>query len=124
MRPKSQITTGPSKNDIVIIPRLNITPSNPEKMSFTLQRRQFPVRPAFAMTINKSQGQTFKNVGVYLPKPVFSRGQLYVALSRLGQRDGIKIMVKKDGRKEMTVDAPAGVYTDNVVFCDVFRIKD
>ena len=82
------------------------------------------MRPAFAMSINKSQGQTFNNVGVYLPKPVFSRGQLYVALSRLGQRDGIKIMVKKDGRKEMTVDAPADVYTDNVVFCDVFRIKD
>jgi ATP-dependent DNA helicase PIF1 len=96
---EAQITTGPSKNDVIIIPRLNLTPSNPEKMPFTLQRRQFPVRPAFAMTINKSQGQTFKNVGVYLPKPVFSHGQLYVALSRLGQRDGIKIMVKMDGKR-------------------------
>ena len=81
------------------------------------------MRPAFAMSINKSQGQTLKNVGVYLRKPVFSHGQLYVALSRLGQRDGLKIMVK-DGWKEMTGDAPAGVYTDNVVFHDVFRIDD
>ena len=120
---EAQITTGPSKNNVVIIPRLNLTPSNPEKMPFTLQRRQFPVRPAFAMTINKSQGQTFKNVGVYLPKPVFSHGQLYVALSRLGQSDGIKIMVKDAGWREMTGDAPAGVYTDNVVFRDVFRVQ-
>ena len=43
------------------------------------------------MTINKSQGQTVKNVGVWLPSPVFSHGQLYVALSRLGDPHGLCI---------------------------------
>jgi ATP-dependent DNA helicase PIF1 len=43
-------------------------------MPFTLRRRQFPVRPAFAMTINKAQGQTLKMVGIFLPKPVFTHG--------------------------------------------------
>ena len=34
------------------------------------------------LTINKAQSQTIPNVGIYLPEPVFSHGQLYVALSR------------------------------------------
>uniref|UniRef100_A0A0K0FRF0 ATP-dependent DNA helicase n=1 Tax=Strongyloides venezuelensis TaxID=75913 RepID=A0A0K0FRF0_STRVS len=40
---------------------------------FTLIRKQFPVRLAFAMTINKSQEQTLSKVGVDLTTPVFSR---------------------------------------------------
>jgi ATP-dependent DNA helicase PIF1 len=99
---------------------LNHTPSNPEKMPFTLQRRQFPVRPAFATTINKSQGQTFKHIGIFLRESVFSCGQLYVALSRVGTRSGVHIMVK-DGWKEGSGDTPPGVYTENIVFCEVFN---
>ncbi|GAA0185858.1 hypothetical protein LIER_33146 [Lithospermum erythrorhizon] len=45
-------------------------------------RRQIPIRLCFAMTINKAQGQTLDFVGIYLKQPVFSHGQLYVALSR------------------------------------------
>ncbi len=67
----AEIATGPDKGRRVFIPRLSITPSDTERMPFTLRRRQFPLRPAFAMTINKAQGQTLQTVGVYLPKPVF-----------------------------------------------------
>jgi ATP-dependent DNA helicase PIF1 len=62
-------------------------------MPFTLCRRQFPVRPAFAMTINKVQGQTLKMVDIFLPKPVFTHGQLYVAMSRIGCPEGMKLPV-------------------------------
>ncbi|KIK25616.1 hypothetical protein PISMIDRAFT_96301, partial [Pisolithus microcarpus 441] len=41
---------------------------------------QFPVHLAYAMTINKSQGQSVKNVGIDLHSEFFSHGQLYVAL--------------------------------------------
>ncbi len=69
-----EVATGPAKGQRVFIPRLSITPSDTEQMLFTLRHRQSPVRPAFAMTINKAQGQTLKMVGIFLPKPVFTHG--------------------------------------------------
>ena len=48
---------------------------------------------AYAMTINKAQGQTLKHVGVFLPEPVFGHGQLYVALSRATSRNNLVVLV-------------------------------
>ncbi|CAJ0822937.1 2318_t:CDS:2 [Entrophospora sp. SA101] len=39
---------------------------------------QFPVQPAFALTINKSQGQMLPYVGLYLPQPIFSWTIIFV----------------------------------------------
>ena len=44
------------------------------------------------MTVNKSQDQTIPNMGVYLPAPMFSHGQLYVGMSRATSRTNIKIL--------------------------------
>ncbi len=66
-----EIATGPDKGRCIFIPHLSIIPSDTKRMPFTLHRWQFPLRPAFAMTINKAQGQTLQTMGVYLPKPVF-----------------------------------------------------
>ena len=49
---------------IVIIPRINLSPSIDE-VPFHMTRRQFPKRPADIITISKSQCQSFKNVGFY-----------------------------------------------------------
>jgi hypothetical protein len=85
-------------------------------MPFALRRLQFPVRPAFAMTINKSQGQTLKMVGVHLPKTVFCHGQLYVALSRAGSKRAVRVLVEGGWVNQGEIDnVPEGKYTANVV---------
>jgi len=74
------------------------------------------------MSFNKSQGQTLKKVGCYLPAPVFSHGQLYVALSRATQRSDVKVIVDRtdtQGAFAEQRDLPAGVHTQNVVWQEV-----
>ena len=58
-----------SSGRVVLIPRICFIPKVNE-YPFSWQRRQFPVRPAFAMTINKSQGQTLRTAAVWLRNQV------------------------------------------------------
>ena len=99
----------------MFIPRISITPSDAD-LPFKLIRRQFPIRLAFAMSINKAQGQTIPNMGLYLPKPVFTHGQLYVALSRVQSKNNISVLVE-DG----FVDGKLGVYTKNIVYKEILQ---
>jgi ATP-dependent DNA helicase PIF1 len=85
-----EIITGNNVSKRVFIPRIIMSPSGTD-WPFVLCCHQFPVRVAFAITINRSQGHTFNNVGVYLSTPVYSHGQLYVAISRVTSSANIKI---------------------------------
>ena len=78
---RCEILTGDKAKEIVFLSRITLYSEN--DYPFTFKRRQFPVKLAFAMTINKSQGQTFDRISLDLQKDVFSHGQLYVALSRV-----------------------------------------
>jgi len=69
---------------------------------------------SYAMTTNKSQGQSLECVELYLPRQVFSYGQLYVAISRVKSKQGLKILIHdKEGRPLNT--------TTNVVFKEMFH---
>lgn len=54
--------------------------------------KQFPLKLAYAITMHKSQGQTFDKVNLY-PRS-FDVGQLYVALSRVRESNNLVLLAK------------------------------
>ena len=103
---EAEVMCGAKKGLKVFIPRIDFIPQM--GLPFDFKRRQFPVRVCYAMTINKSQGQTLDHVGLYLERPVFTHGQLYVAMSRVKRSRNLKIFT---GKKEST--------TRNVVYKEI-----
>ena len=101
------ILTGSGKGDSVFIPRMSLIPSN---LPFEFKRFQFPVRLSFAMSINKSQGQSLKVAGLQLEEPCFSHGQLYVGCSRVGAKDNLFVYTPNCGTK-------------NIVYKEIFTLN-
>lgn len=114
-----EILTGTSKGKRILIPRINLAYSG-TILPFNFQRTQFPVIPAFGMTINKSQGQTFDRVGILLRQPVFTHGQLYVAASRVRSFDCLKFYIAEHRRQGHLAEDDR-VFTQNIVFTEVLR---
>ncbi len=85
------------------------------KKFIPFQRYQYPLQLAFCFTFNKAQGQSLKQMGIYLPAPVFAHGQLYAAVSRVKNPSKSKILIKNTDEQGI-FDGYPGVYTKNIVY--------
>ena len=111
----AEVLLGTHQSQRVLIPLVVLAPSGVDG-PFIVRRLQFPVRLAWAMTINKAQGQTFDKVGIHLEELVFTNGQLYVALSRARSFADVcveTIPTSQQGRHDDTWT------TDNLVYHEV-----
>jgi hypothetical protein len=88
------------------LPRISFE-FEPRNTNWTVQRRQFPLRLAYATTFNSCQGLTLDRVVLDLTRPVFAHGQLYTSLSRVRSGSAIRILRGPDER---------GLPTSNVVY--------
>ena len=96
----------------MLIPGIRLSP-NTEILPVPLKRLQFPVRPAFTMTINKSQGQSVEHVGINLQTSVFTYRQLYVAFSRCTSLLNISVLLPEQSQESKRIL--------NVVYKEVFN---
>jgi ATP-dependent DNA helicase PIF1 len=90
---EATILTGCARGESVFVPRIPLIYSD---LPFDFKRLQFPLRVCFAMTINKSQGQTLKYAGVDLREHCFSHGQCYVACSRVSSPSGLVLLTSNE----------------------------
>jgi hypothetical protein len=82
---------------VTTIPRIRFKFRLPYGDSFQLMRTQFPLRLAYCMSLNKSQGQTFNGKELLdVTTPPFAHGHLYVALSRITLYSNIHFVLRAD----------------------------
>ena len=93
---EAEIMGGKHTGEIYLIHRIPMASKEDDPMlPAPFIRLQFPIRPAFAMTINKSQGQSLRHVGLDLNvRDCFSHGQLYVALTRVTSKANLRLIVQ------------------------------
>ena len=105
---EDRMLEGEFNSQLRLIPRIKLTTTEND-LPYILTRRQYPIRLCFAMTVNKSQGQSLKTVGVDLRTSTFTHGQLYVALSRVTTLQEITILMAENSEGK----------TNNVVYPEV-----
>jgi hypothetical protein len=103
---QARIISGDFDGQLRTIPRIALTSGEEDELPFTLRRKQFPVRLCFAMTINKSQGQSFETIGLDLRSPVFSHGQFYVAVSRVTSARGLTVLLPETSDETSNIIYP------------------
>ena len=105
------------KNKVLILPRIPMRYGG-QSFPFELTRLQFPLKVAFALTINRAQGQSAAKCGILLPKNVWTHGQIYVAFSRCGNPNNVFVWAEQSQFEEYGLQ-PEKKYVKNVVYREV-----
>ncbi|KAJ7554430.1 hypothetical protein O6H91_06G140200 [Diphasiastrum complanatum] len=116
---EAEIVTGGNVGTRLIISGIPLVPTNPNQ-PFEFRRLQFPMKPVFTMSINKSEGQTMDAMGLYLSRPIFSHGQFYVALLRVRSASCVKVLIKDNSGCSWSEDDICS-YTENVIYKEVLQ---
>ena len=95
-------TLDPTNRRYYNIPRIRFSVKLPYGRSVTMERKQFPLRLAYSITYNKSQGQEFQYVLVDIRNNPFTHGHLYVALSRIRIASNLRLFTCCDNEKAST----------------------
>lgn len=112
--------------DIVKLPKIRFVFKVNNGHSFEMIREQFPVRRAYAITFNKSQGQTLEKVVLDLRCQLFAHGYLYVGLSRVFDSQNMYIYTSKDNlfysNNANDANFNHGCIINNIVYKDILDI--
>ena len=98
---EGRLLGGDHDGELRIIPQIPLTSLEGE-LPLILIRQQFLVKLCFAMTINKSQGQSLKTLRLDLRVPVFSHDQLYVTLSRVTNVSNLTVLLLEQANSKTT----------------------
>uniref|UniRef100_A0A7N0UU60 ATP-dependent DNA helicase n=1 Tax=Kalanchoe fedtschenkoi TaxID=63787 RepID=A0A7N0UU60_KALFE len=109
---EAEVLVGDHAGHVCFIPWIALI-SEQSGLPFAVRRKQFPVRLAYAMIINKSQGQTLHRIGICLARGVFSHGQLYVAFSRATTPENVSVLLEDESAESRLMH--------NVVYDEALR---
>ena len=89
-----KIQSGIHEGRIMMLPRCSCHVSRENSgLPFEFTRVQFPLIPAYCVSVHKSQGQSLARIGLIIDQDSFAHGQVYTALSRTSDWGNICVML-------------------------------
>ena len=112
-----------SPGEIHFIPRIRFRFTLPYGDSYEVTRTQFPLRLAYAVSINKSQGQQYEDILFDTTHQAFTHGHLYVALSRITKYNKICFFTFKSTviTEDQDDTSKNKILLQNIVYTDLLQ---
>lgn len=108
---EATVANGVTIVSTVLITRITLQPTDRD-FTFIWHPKQFSVRLSFAMTVNKSRGQSLRLVAAFLQDEGFEHGQLYFSVSQTGLKNCFRVSSRGENYKPKE-------FTANIVYKEV-----